>query len=400
MLGKHYGRRAAMGIGALIATLGLVACGGGGGGTTDTTASGNGTLRLAMTDAPACGFDAVYVTVDRVRVHQSSTAADADAGWSELVLSPARRIDLLTLTNGVLSELGQLPLPAGRYNQLRLVLADNNASTPLANAVKPTGSAETALSTPSAQQSGLKMPVQIDVAPGQMADFVLDFDACKSVVTAGNSGRYNLKPVVSVIPRLVSGVSGRVDTSLPMGSTLVSLQASGVTVRATTPDSAGNFLLQPVPVGTYTFVMTSPGRTTLAVRGVPVTSGSVSTLGTSTLVLAPAASPVGVLNGTVTTPTTPVDALVRAQQALTAGPTLEVAAKPVDADTGAYRYELPTAAPMVADWAGMTAVPVFTADTGAAGKYSVQAVSGTASKSAGPVTLAPGATVGTSFVFP
>lgn len=392
------GRRAAAAALAGLLALGLAACGGGGGG--GETASSTGTLRLAMTDAPSCGYDTVNVTVEKVRVHQSSTAAEADNGWSEVVLNPARRIDLLSLTNGVLSELGQVALPTGRYTQLRLVLAENSNANPLANSVKPTGAAETALTTPSAQQSGLKTNVQIDVAANQLADFVLDFDACKSIVSAGNSGKYLLKPVITVIPRLISGVSGRVDASLPMGSTMVSLQDGGVTVRATAPDAAGNFLLQPVPVGTYTFVMTAPGRTTLVMRSVPVTSGSVSTLGTSTLVLAPAASPVGTLAGTVTTASTPVDALLRALQSLTGGPVIELLTRPVDSVAGTFRHDLPTAAPQVANWAGLTGVPVFAADTGAAGQYSLQAVAGTAVKSAGPLTLAPGATVNTSFVFP
>lgn len=390
-------RRAATAALACLLALGLAACGGGGGGE---PASANGTLRLAMTDAPACGFDTVNVTVEKVRVHQSSTAADADGGWSEVVLNPARRIDLLSLTNGVLSELGQVALPAGRYTQLRLVLAENSNTNPLANAVKPTGAAETALTTPSAQQSGLKTNVQIDVAPNQLADFVLDFDACKSIVSAGNSGKYQLKPVITVIPRLVSGVAGRVDASLPMGSTMVSLQDGGVTVRATAPDAAGNFLLQPVPVGTYTFVMTAPGRTTLVVRSVPVNSASVSTLGTSTLVLAPAASPVGTLAGTVTTVSTPVDAMIRALQSLSGGPVVELLARPVDSDAGTFRHDLPTAAPLVANWAGLTGVPVFAADTVAAGQYALQAVAGTATRSAGPLTVATGATVSTAFVFP
>ena len=78
----------------------LAACGGGG----DAPAA-NGTLRLAMTDAPACGYDSVNVTVQKVRVHQSASAADTDGGWSEITLSPARRINLLGLTNGLLDEL-------------------------------------------------------------------------------------------------------------------------------------------------------------------------------------------------------------------------------------------------------------------------------------------------------
>ncbi len=115
---------AAAGIGA--AAL-LSACGGGGGD------GGTGTLQLSMTDAPACGYDHVYVTVQKVRVHQSSTAGDSEAGWSEVVLNPAKRIDLLTLTNGVLADLGQTPLPAGKYTQMRLVLGSDNS-------VMPTGS--------------------------------------------------------------------------------------------------------------------------------------------------------------------------------------------------------------------------------------------------------------------
>jgi hypothetical protein len=114
----------------------LLACGGGGGGggsipvsaTPAPTAAEKGTLRLAMTDAPACGYDAVNVTVTRVRVHQAASAAESEAGWQDLPVNPPARIDLLSLTNGALFELGQLPLPVGKYTQLRLVLAENGAA--------------------------------------------------------------------------------------------------------------------------------------------------------------------------------------------------------------------------------------------------------------------------------
>ena len=84
---------------ALAAAL-LVACGGGGGGGGSSGGGGGvitdaGILKLAITDAPACGYDRINVTVQKVRVHPSSTAADADPGWSEVVLAPAQRIDLL-----------------------------------------------------------------------------------------------------------------------------------------------------------------------------------------------------------------------------------------------------------------------------------------------------------------
>ncbi len=193
----------------ILALASLTACGGGSGGGVDSSGSGSstvngdsdtGTLRLALTDAPSCGFDTVFVTIQKVRVHKSSDANDIDGGWSEIVLNPAKKVDLLSLTNGKLEELGQTVLPAGKYTQLRLVLAENNGA-PFANSAKPTGESEVALQTPSGQQSGLKTNIDITVAANTTSDFLIDFDACKSIVAAGGSGKYLLKPVLSMTPR-------------------------------------------------------------------------------------------------------------------------------------------------------------------------------------------------------
>lgn len=368
----------------------LAACGGGGGGGEP---SGNGTLRLAMTDAPSCGYSAVNVTVEKVRVHQSSSASDNDAGWSEVVLNPARRVDLLTLTNGVLMELGQVPLPAGKYTQLRLVLASNTGAQPLANSVVPTGASEVALKTPSGQQSGVKTNVNIDVGANQMADFVLDFDACKSVVAAGASGQYLLKPVVSVIPRFVSGVQGYVE---PGTDTSVSLQFNGELVRATTPDSAGKFLLQPVAPGNYTLVVVGAGRTTTVITGVPVAAETVTSVSAGAAPLSLQPSPVATVKGTA-----PVDTMVRVLQPLSAGGTIEVAGRGVDGVTGAYGFTVPTLAPRVAPYAAPGTSLVFAADSAAAGRYAVQArLGGFADKTRTLPVLTEGAVQTTDFTFP
>lgn len=376
---------------------GLAACGGGGDSGPTANAAASGTLRLALTDAPACGYDAVNVTVQKVRVHQSSTASDADTGWSEVVLNPARKINLLNLTNGVLDELGQTPLPTGRYTQLRMILADNTGNT-LANSVVPTGSAEVALKTPSGQQSGVKANINIDIAANQLADFVLDFDACKSVVTAGNSGQFLLKPVVSVIPRYISAVAGFVDASLANGNTAVSLQQGGVVVKSTAPDSTGKFVLQPVGVGSYSLVLTAPGRTTAVVTNVAVATGTVTTVnGTASAFNLPV-STTGIANGTA-----PVDTLVRALQVLSSGTTVEVAGRFVDGITGAYSFPLAVNAPLVAPYVAAPGALVFTADTAVAGRYTLRASAGLstfADKSVVLPVLTTGATVTTNITFP
>jgi hypothetical protein len=361
-----------------IVAAGVVACGGGGG---SSSATGDGAMRFAVTDAPACGYDHVWVTVQKVSVNQNASAADTDPGWTDLTLSPAQRIDLLSLTNGVLQELGTVPLAAGHYSQVRLVLASNTAgaSTP-ENAVQPTGGAVTALSTPSGQQSGVKLQVNADVAAGQTADLVLDFDACKSVVKAGNSGKYNLKPVISAVPRVVTGIQGVVTTTLSLSSTTISAQQDGAVVRSTTPDASGNFSIPYLAAGTYTVVITSDSRATGVITSVPTGSSTTVVSTTANPIVLPTSTMADV-TGTVTastltngaTVTAPVtDATLRALQALTGGPTIEVANQPADATLGTYHFRLPMAAPVKAAYGGTTTL-TLTPDASVAGKYTIEA---------------------------
>jgi len=378
----------------------LASCGGGGAGGISGTGASLGTLHLSLGDAPSCGYDEVNITVQKVRVHQSTTATDGDAGWSEIVLAPAKRVDLLTLTNGVLAELGQTQLPSGRYTQLRLVLASNDATDPFANSVVPTGGSEVALTTPSGQQSGIKANIDIDVAANQLADFVIDFDACKSIVKAGASGKYLLKPVIQVVPHFVSGVAGFVHTSLLAAGSGISLQQAGVPVKSTVADSSGFFLLQPVAPGSYDIVITAPGRATAVVTDVPVAMNIVTTVNTDLTTINPPTSGSGTLDGAVTTGVASIDATVGAGQVLTDGTAITVADGPVDATTGAYAYVLAVAPPLVAPYAVLPAPLVFVADTTAAGQFTLKATSGGVSKSAGPLTLASGDTIHTDFTFP
>lgn len=349
----------------------LAACGGGGGGN-GTAAVPEGTVRMALTDAPSCGYDHVWVTVERVRIHKSDGAGDSEGGWEEIVLDSPKRLDLLELTNGTLEELGQTDVPAGTYNQVRLVLAANTGANPLANSVHPTGGAEVPLRTPSAQQSGLKLKARFEVEAGGLADLVLDFDACRSIVKAGGSGNYNLKPVLSLSKRLQTGIQGYVSTTMTLNGTTVSAQQNGVVVRSTVPDTTGKFVLPFLAAGNYDVVITSDGRATAVLTSVPVSTTTTMVNGTGTAFLTPAATTMREITGTASTgtgtTTLVTSADVRATQQLTGGPAIQVAATPVDAVAATYTLRLPADAPVKAAYAAGS-TPTFTADNAVAGKY-------------------------------
>lgn len=86
--------------------------------------SSTGTLQVILTDAPA-NYESVMIDIPEVRLHDNSDAEDDDSGWRIINDQPIR-LDLLELTNGSTEILGEEELEAGTYNQLRLILGDQN----------------------------------------------------------------------------------------------------------------------------------------------------------------------------------------------------------------------------------------------------------------------------------
>jgi len=68
------------------ATIALSACGGGGDDNTPASSPvTKGTIAVSlMTDAPACGFDAVNVTVSKLCLRQDANTDPNATGWTEL----------------------------------------------------------------------------------------------------------------------------------------------------------------------------------------------------------------------------------------------------------------------------------------------------------------------------
>jgi hypothetical protein len=405
---KNYSKSLIGLMGLLLA--GLVAgCGSGGNGGGGATAQ-PGTLSVSMTDAPACGYEQVNITVSKLRVHQSSSVDDPNAaGWTDITLNPARKINLLDLNdptqpNFALDNLGETSLAAGHYTQVRLVLVSNsgNPNPPFANSIVLEGQTqEIKLDTPSGVQSGIKLVNEFDVPSGQRVDLLLDFDACKSIVQTGN-GMYKLKPVIKVIPFVLNGIEGFVDPALLGNNVVVSAQRNnGEIVRATVPNTStdpnkrGKFFLARLPEGVnYDVVITarnSPTDTccaTAVITGVPVPSStSITTISTSGTPFTLQPSTFKSIAGTVSLinppPPPAVDdrddgtVVVTAKQSLSGGPTVTVRSQVATlkddtiAIVGDYKYELvlPIAAPSKASYGALPITPSSFGQTG--GVYTV-----------------------------
>ncbi|UOK43072.1 MULTISPECIES: DUF4382 domain-containing protein [Flavobacterium] len=231
--------------------------------------SGTSKITVSMTDAPG-DYDEVNVEVVDVEIKSP------EGGWMSIGNNPGV-YNLLDLTGGVSVILADSIVPSGHLGQMRLILGENNT------VVKE--GVTYPLRTPSAQQSGLKLQINQTLQPDFTYNFLLDFDVHHSVVVeAGNSGNYNLHPVIRVTTETMSGaIKGTVEPiDVP---TEASVMVNGVLVTANTND-LGVFQLNGIPSGTYTVTLTpdiASGHAVLVVDNVEVINGQITNMGTLTL---------------------------------------------------------------------------------------------------------------------
>jgi uncharacterized protein DUF4382 len=331
---------------AVLATMVLVACGGGGGSTSNSmnTAPAPGFMNTFMSDPPTCAapsgpYSHVYVTVTDVRINMSSSAdPNSTSGWIDLapnLASAPKQIDLLGKANTscFLAQLGaNIQLPAGTYEQLRIILAPNNGSVTgvtnnacgsnsVFNCVQLAGdnSIHTLLLNSEAI-TGIKVPPGVNgggltVPPGGTVDVDIDFDACASIVA--EAGKYRLKPTLhsGEVSVNTTSLTGQVVDSITMnpisgGTTIVALEqkdASGVdrVIMQTLADSTGNFSFCPVPTGTFDVVAVAVDGQGVAYAAT-ITSGVMqgTAMGKIPLIAETGASTApGSITGTVTSAT-------------------------------------------------------------------------------------------------
>jgi len=247
----------------------LAGCGGGASGTLPGGGASTASLSTKLIDGP---FRTSGGTVTAVNIAIAKVEAiGSDGGMQTLAtFSPAQQVNLLDYVTSPLS-LGTATIPAGTYKQLRFVLdtsSANNTSVVVNGTTYP-------LSIPSATSagfggnsstdsgegqgtSGIKVNVNLTADAGQSYGFLIDFNAAESIVSAGASGQWLMKPVLVAAAQAMAGsVSGTVKNTAgaAVANAEVLAQQNGTTVNAGVTDSSGNFQINALPAGSYTLLV-------------------------------------------------------------------------------------------------------------------------------------------------
>jgi len=276
----------------LSAFFGLLSCGGGGGG--GSTSGGTGTLLLALTDSTSLDYKAVYVTIDRVDVHLGGNE-NSPNNWETIADSP-KTYNLLELVNGVWEHLGIGQLPAGHYTQMRLIIGNQQDEGlnildlphlhPNYVILKDTDEIHP-LKVPSGAKTGIKLVRGFTVEENETTELLLDFDAANSVVKAGASGLWILKPTIKVVDTkdctVIAGTVREGETGVPGVSVSaqtidpdpsVDRKHQVVTVTSTVTDENGQYKLF-LEEGEYNIVAYGSGYNPQVKCFVAISSGEV-----------------------------------------------------------------------------------------------------------------------------
>jgi hypothetical protein len=270
--------RLSVGLYSLLLLVGLTACDS----ATNNNNGGSANIEVKLTDAPA-NYDAVTIDIQSVRLHrdyeedwdEDSLETDEEAkdnGWITIMDEPLK-VNLLDLTNGNDITLGATTLEEGKYSQLRFILGDNNTLTIDGETIP--------LTTPSAQQSGLKLQLDSNIQAGETYTLLVDFDAARSIVKAGNSGKYILKPVLHAVNLAEAGsISGHVEA----GSTGFSTHIMAITnddTLSTITGEEGNYKIMGLLPATYDVVLDpdSEMHQDTIITGVEVVAGEKTPVG-------------------------------------------------------------------------------------------------------------------------
>lgn len=224
-------------------------------------------LSIFLTDAPA-EYEAVLIDLQDVMIK-----FDGDSTvWEHLENIAPGIYNLLELTGGVDTLIARSEVDTGIIAEIRLILGSENSLVMAGDTIP--------LKTPSAQQSGLKIKINEELEGGAEYKILLDFDASKSIVKAGNSGKYLLKPVIRAIFEEIVPVTGKIKGQIADSINAVMYAVHNSDSVGTYPDTTGTFLLQGLPEAVYSvYIEPEEGWKDTTITNVEVVAGTVNDLG-------------------------------------------------------------------------------------------------------------------------
>ncbi|WP_296621113.1 DUF4382 domain-containing protein [Marivirga sp.] len=239
----------------------------------DRIESGNGRASFYLTDGPleAESVAEVVISISKVEVFGPD-------GWTTIKeYESPEVINLLELQGGETFFLDETELTSGLYDQIRLGLAASATSGAGENPphyVKFNDESVEEIFIPSGNQTGYKIIGDFTIPDGGVTSVIIDFDVRKSVVKAGSSGQFILKPTLRLIEdanvgSIEGNVTGEFDGNLVVyayddgeySESEKEPDADGVVfanaVTSSNVDAEGNYNLSFLPSGTYDLVIAS-----------------------------------------------------------------------------------------------------------------------------------------------
>jgi hypothetical protein len=210
----------------------------------DRFQDGQAKVNVYLVDAPA-DYDEVWVEILGIKILPSGKAEEQENSWMDFNYEGnSQMVNLLTLVGHNRLHLAGVELPAGKINQIRLLLGENNYLIKDGQRIE--------LKTPSAQQSGLKLKINQEIQAGLEYDLVIDFDAARSIVRAGNSGQFILRPVLRAVAETSASIQGIV---FPTDSSPVVYAVLNSDTVSTFTDENGFFRLRGLDEGSYRVII-------------------------------------------------------------------------------------------------------------------------------------------------